>query len=380
MDGVRTIWQKCYWSLLGLVLLSLFVGCGGKGSEAPCLTNDDCLLKGEICRSNICVLQDTCTTDTDCKYKGETCRSGLCSNVTGPPPIQACPDTCKLNGDCSECSDEKTACIQGKCAEPKRVGAYERCGDDIATKCQDKLVCSGTTTNKYCLPECNPKEARCDNNKGKCFDPNGLGAGLCIPDGQANEGDPCHANFTGDTKLETTKLCKEGLYCPDKGTCAKIVEVGDYSSCEPGKTCKGSAVCVVLNPSSGARYCLPQCDPAQKVCNSGNGGCVQLNSGKGVCLPNGTAKQDASCGPEGPQLKPDAFCSGALQCVAFPNSTMCLQPVAECNETACPQDRVCLPGQNGGVCAIPCQNNTCANGLKCQPLTIGSTTVPVCVP
>lgn len=375
------------WLVVCCVLWMGVLACEGPGSETPCLNNGECPLKGEVCLNNRCLKQKSCSQDTDCVYKGETCVNGLCSTDTPLPPSDSgpvtppktCATACVVSSECATCEDGRNSCISGSCVKAERAAAYARCGSDVGKACSDGLVCVGGSATKFCVPECDPKQTRCNDGKGECFDPNNLGVGLCIPDGQATEGSACSPNFTGDTTLDAGKLCQKGLFCNDNKVCAKPVQVADYKACGSGRNCADTSTCVRLTSIAIDGYCLPKCDIKVTSCNGTKGRCLEISGGEGACLPVGTSKEDTACGPEGDTLLASMYCEPGLVCAGItPTKGVCLKTVTQCSETACPQGRLCLSGQSGGVCALSCEGDTCPNNLVCEPLD-GSTN-KICAP
>lgn len=366
----------CFGSIVVLVLVSwTLVGCGGEANTQTCVSDSECLLKGELCRNNVCTQQASCEKDNDCKYKGEVCREKLCvmftDNTTNPP--SACPTSCSRNEQCTLCKDGRNTCVSGNCMKAERSGPYQRCGTDVGKACAARSVCSGSGGTRYCLPECDPKQKRCPDGKSTCADPRGFGTGLCIPDGEADEGAACSPTFTGETQVDTKKYCRTGLFC-EGGTCKKPQEVGKYELCDNSRKCQTGMTCTALSQSAQSGYCLPSCDPQQPTCDGGKGRCGRTSNGTGVCIPQGTSKEDQKCGASRSMLKPEHFCIAGFECVGLSaNGSICLKYVNQCSQNACGEGRVCLDGQQGGVCALSCKegSNTCPNGLKCLHLHPG---------
>lgn len=370
-----------------LVLWGVFVGCvfaaggcQGEGSLASCADDADCLLKGEVCRVERCVLQATCNQDNDCKYKVDICKGGLCVVDAGAvtPPPKVCAGFCSSDGECRECNGGRTSCVGNACVKPERAGTFERCGTDVGQACKTGHLCVGSQ-NRYCFPECDLKQTRCHEGKGQCLDPNGAGSGVCFPDGQAKEGANCADQFTGDKALDLGKMCGGTLYCGN-GTCTKPVVVGSYKRCSAGELCdETKATCVLLRQGESYGYCLPLCESNASSCEQGKGECMSLQSGKKVCLLKGSAKADARCGATGKELTSDAFCVSGLVCTAFSSGSLCLKQVSQCDASSCAQGRVCLPGSSGGACVLNCTRG-CPGSLSCRHLHAGGGHFDVCVP
>lgn len=376
----RRVWLWERWRVVVLVLACVLLSMGCAGSR-PCTMDDDCPMKGERCVEKQCVKQSPCEEDSDCKFKGEFCRDNVCrKDAGGNSGPSGCSERCSGDSECRDCQDGRTVCVSGACVKAERAGAYARCGKDVGKACASGNLCVGSKS-QYCLPECSPRQKRCADGKSVCVDPRGTGQGVCVPDGGAGEGDACSVNFVGETRIDTNKLCRDGLFC-GSGKCQKPKEVGQYKACDASAVCQKGMVCILLSRGATQGYCLPSCDPQQPSCDGGKGQCNRTSDGKGVCLPKGTGKEDQKCGAQGSTLKASDFCGGALRCVRLSASgAICLKAVSNCGAGACAQDRMCLPNQSGGVCPLSCRGTSrCPNGLACRHLHAGGGHFDVCTP
>lgn len=300
------------------------------------------------------------------------------SNLNIP---KACLQTCQGDADCAPCGDKRSKCIEGVCASEERAGPHERCGAHVGRVCLQGTHCIGEGEQRYCLPACDLNDRRCPGDQASCHDPNGHGQGVCIPDGKAQEGEPCHRQFQGQGRLSLGTLCGKDLHCVE-GQCVRPKAVPAYQRCGNGFICDSRSTCVVLSHHSKESYCLPICDPHFRDCQGETGTCIKLARGQGACLPKGTAKEDQPCGHQKETLTAAHICAPGNQCTALSaGGSLCLRKVPLCMENICGEGRHCVETDEGGICLIACQsNNTCAQGLTCQHSTTAGYSGNICVP
>ncbi|MCB9644129.1 MAG: hypothetical protein H6728_13720 [Myxococcales bacterium] len=321
-----------------------------------------------------------CEADTDCP-NGEVCwdeplnkKVCLIGSKEGGPCDRNKRQFCKSDDP----ANYPLSCRNDKCESTvSYVKLGEKCRKDIDPSkkqgdCEPGLYCLGVSEF----------EARCHKP--------------CQASTECPSGEVCvtHPNYPNDpekacvipVKLGETcnlldrKYCHSGtdqiLRCKlpenqNAGTCIEV-KVGD--ACVNASEC-GPMICVPFSATN--LYCLFPCNPNNPTC-PGNGTCAafgDMGMPPFACIPNGPKKLDQPCKAlkaEGANIDTSELCEGSLLC-AVPQGAaggVCYETVPGCTATACQGavQRVCIPIQNGGLCAKDCSagsGQTCDGGTTC---------------
>ncbi len=358
----------------------------GDDCSPPTGEQSDCK-KGLLCISlskSLHQCLQKCEKDSDCP-SGETCWAK-------PLGYKVCVIAAKVGEKCDRlerrfCKAKDAAhpviCHQGKC---KMKSDYNQLGEDckqdfdptkVRGSCDVGMVCLGVAHFKSICHKACKSDSDCPSGEKCALHPNdGKPIKACII--PATKGQTCN--------LVKRKLClgqaKQILRCkPNKEDEpeGKCVEVNAGDACEIASDC-GPMVCSKVGDK---RYCFIPCDPKNPQC-PGNGACVDKD-GVTVCMPTGPKKLDEPCTVlqgGGAKLNTSNLCVGGISCIPFKKGSpagVCMKPVAQCTQGACPAGHICIALKNGGLCALDCSKNTavCKPGTKCAQINkIGKICAP----
>jgi len=286
--------------------------------------------------------------DVPCDELTETCRGGACVNARCSPetPELCASPECAVAADCpapaQDCAD--AVCLEGVCGERLESSA---CGSGVCDRVDGCVtlgdggldagpVDAGLADAGFCPEDpCRLVAPQCGCPAGEMC--SRAAAPRCIPEGSANEGEPCARD----------EDCAAGLTCPTNGaTCRPY--------CDDDAICDG-ARCV--EPTSGAAVglCTHVCDARDGSGCTAGGGCylsafTAVETGATiidtVCLVPGTAGEGEPC-PTFTECRPGFACADDVcRQVCDLDAPSCA--VGRCNELT---PRTTIRGVRYGVCA-----------------------------
>ena len=327
--------QPLLWLIVIFAITTFFAACGGDDNNNNSNNENDVRETSQ----NEVEETETCSTDDDCP-DGNICTVNGCEEIELNPcrrPGEPCDANNLDQGDYAcikEMVDDPTGICMPKCddsvydeedyIEPCPSGSF--CFD-FSEGAQPFDVCySGDCTNVFTSAE--------DCQGGTCY-PLINGASVCLPAGDAAEGQACD---TTSTTPDST--CAVGLLCLG-GACTAPCSVGDSSACVAPETCNELA-----EDFSDVGVCAETCTPfSLDECTEGKG-CIPTSETKGLCTLVGTAAAGEECEP------PFYYsaCGPNLMCIPEESD----DPTGTCTP-------ICGPFANPG------QMGSCADNGACMP-------------
>ena len=371
--------------------------------QGGCCENDHCM-PGQKCANHIC-RQATCSSDRDCTEAPNTkCFDSDCVHK----------DHCEKNDDCTV--KERPLCKDKRCVATG-AGLGDPCTDDKA--CRKGLLCTAHGAGKQCRESCDPFNPVCvagtvckylTEQKGVCVPRPSSGAHhgeqcesvpyqpdtVCVKwtselyvcaspcrlgKADCSSGESCidFGGYRGCVK--ETHACGAGSPCSSGWTCDTTLSRCRPDRC-PHKPCPGTEKCH-MGACVGLNCCQGDTCPAGRVCNRGNGSCVELEvtvpyctactKSGGCSMPTdrcaqlGKEPDDRLCTSECAGTKK---CSDPLfSCQPWKGTFLCLPRVGTCKDrcsgVSCPKGEFCFPadGKCGKIGLAPCA--ACDTDLQC---------------
>jgi hypothetical protein len=359
--------------------------CDPGDPSAECLTDEVCQpLADDPANSGFCA-PPVCSASHECPA-GAICEDSVCQ-----PPALCDEET--------ECEDDDTTCVSGKC--------LAKCPTDDDDTCADihpELVCADSLDEPACLPLGSFPGSACRANRDDACDPISAGEEtapmicqdeICLPD--------CTDGGTGLCQdISASLVCAEGIYdtplclpagtfpgapCGPSDSCAQdlqgnsdvdMVCVNDTCvvDCDEAEQWEGygDTLCRFVDPTltcseTAGEVCVLACDAG--ACDDGYS-CLRpgdIPDAENACLPDGTFP-GAACrdtvGSEcdqnlGGNANVDMECASGTCVVscgvadAATNDGLCaaVDPSLTCSETA------------SDVCVIACDEGDCPTGYSC---------------
>lgn len=304
---------------------------------------------------------DSCTSAADCE-------TGEC---IGEWPDGYCTSGCSTNEDCGE---------RGTCVEAGRGSniCLVNCDPETAEPCRAGYGCtSDPRIGNVCIPGCTEDAdcsggAQCDVTggqfgEGSCFDPeSSIGdacgteeecpaGGFCLAEDFA--GWPAGACISGGCDYGT------GMGCPDGAVCAEGGGGGFcLAGCETSDDCRDEYACEADPTHPERMSCRPACTSDDacaggSVCNPALGTCdAPFEDGQlGDSCDRSGGCTGGTCLREFDTGLPGAFCT-YVGCTVGADA-----------EDGCPDDGVCVEGEEDDLCFAGCEtSDDCRDGYACR--------------
>jgi uncharacterized repeat protein (TIGR01451 family) len=294
--------------------------------QSPCTTNDICDAYGQCighsqcddglpCTDDFADDQNGCACSNPLSFPGSPCDDGdVCTTGETCDGLGGSADHCVPAGvvscdDGNLCTDDSCDPTAG-CVHTNNTAA---CSDGNA--CTDNDACSGGA--------CHGVLRNCDDANSCTADScNPAGAGLCVHDRQALQGQAC----------DDGNACLTGETC-DNGQC----QGGTLVFCNDGNPCTSD-------------FCQPSV------------GCVSVNN-EAPCDDGNACTVNDTCGGGSCQGGAPVVCTASDQCHV---AGTCDPGSGACSNPAAPDGTTCDDG-NPGTSGDACQAGVCTGGTVCNP-------------
>ena len=242
------------------------------------------------------------------------------------------------------------------------------CADDGSmTQCFNDSDCP--LRGEVCRAEKCVKQKSCSKDADCVYKTDVCQGGLCTSGTGGTTGPKnCANSCTSDAQCSK---CSDGRTSCLHGACMKSERAKSYERCGSsiGVACAAGLLCVGMGKSN---YCFPECDSKQSRCDNNKGSCLNASgTSKGVCLPDGQAKEGKSCESDfsGEKvLDTSKLCVKGLHCNS---KNICSKPITVGFYMKCQGGKTCE--EKKATCVVMSRNAThgyclpvCQPGASCQ--------------